>query len=346
MQDLKKYINKNTLLHLIGSVAFLSIPFISFTYLEMEKGFFNVPHYQRSQLSYILLLAFFYTSYLFFIPKLYFPKKYFLLLLAIIGSYFIIKFLPRYFVDIDYCNSHHIDGRVKCMPPKAFYLNKELRFFIMFLFVLILSFVLRVNNQLAKIRSEKLKAEVSYLKAQINPHFLFNTLNSLYALTLEKSDEAPEAVLKLSSMMRYVVTESIADVVPIAKELTYIKDYIALQRLRLDESTTVSFTVKGDHQGKNIAPLILISFIENAFKYGANPDRESEIKIAIILNEKGLEMQVKNQIVADVTTTEGKTEKGVKNSITRLNYMYPNQHKLYINQTEKDYEINLSIDIA
>ncbi|MCB9426718.1 MAG: histidine kinase [Flavobacteriales bacterium] len=338
--------NKNIVLHLLGSIAFLSIPLISFTYLEMERGFFNVPHYQRSQLSYLLLLVFFYANYFFYIPKLYFPKRYFLLLLAIVGSYFVIKYLPRYFIDIDYCDSHHIDGRVKCVPQKAIYFNKELRFFILFLFVMILSFVLRVNNQLAKIKSEKLKAEVSYLKAQINPHFLFNTLNSIYALTLEKSDEAPEAVLKLSSMMRYVVTESIADVVPIAKELTYIKDYIALQRLRLDESTTVNFTIEGDHQGKNIAPLILISFIENAFKYGANPDRESEISIAIILHEKGLDMNVKNEIVAEITTKEGKTEKGVKNSITRLNYMYPNQHKLNIIQTDTDYEINLSIEIA
>ena len=339
-------INKNSLIHILGSLAFLSIPFISFSYLEMEKGFFDVPHYHRRQLSYLLLLAFFYANYLFFIPKFYFTKKYFWLIFSIIGSLFLIKFLPHYFVDIDYCDSHKIDGSVKCVQRQFFHLNHELRFIILFLFVLILSFILRVNNQLTKIKSEKLKAEVSYLKAQINPHFLFNTLNSIYALTLDKSDEAPEAVLKLSGMMRYVVTESVVDLVSLDKELQYVRDYIALQKLRLDENTHVNFSIIGDTLGKSIAPLILISFIENAFKYGANPDQESTIEIDITVDDERLGLHVKNQIVAEAIPDDFKTEKGVQNTIKRLNYMYPDQHSLIINHDKDNYEVKLNIDIV
>ncbi len=336
--------NRNFILHALGSIAFLSIPYISFTYLEMDKGILSVPHYQRNQLSYVLLWLFFYANYLYFIPKLYFTKKYFWLLIAIVSSFFIIKAAPRFFVDMEYCNNHNIDGTVKCAKRKAFHLNKELRFLTLFLFLVILSFVLRVNRQLAKIKSEKLKAEVSYLKAQINPHFLFNTLNSLYALTLEKSDEAPEAVLKLSSMMRYVVTESVADYVSLEKELTYINDYIALQKLRLDASTKVFFEVKGDTKGKRIAPLILISFIENAFKYGANPDIQSTISILIDVFDTSLSMRVNNQIVVEAVSDDFKTEKGIKNTIKRLNYMYPNEHVLEINQSKDAYSVVLKIE--
>ena len=338
------FTNRNVLLHALGSIAFLSIPYISFTYLEMDKGILSVPHYQRNQISYVLLWLFFYMNYFYFIPKFYFTKKYVWLLGGILASFFIIKYLPRFFVDLEYCNSHNIDGTIKCAERKALHLNKDFRFLTLFLFILILSFVLRVSNQLAKIKSEKLKAEVSYLKAQINPHFLFNTLNSIYALTLEKSDEAPEAVLKLSSMMRYVVTESMVDFVGLDKELTYIKDYIALQQLRLDENTKVVFEIKGSGLGKQIAPLILISFIENAYKYGVNPDQQSTINIHIDINDKELYLQVGNQIVVDVLPEDLKTEKGISNTLKRLNYMYPNQHELKITNDLKQYHVSLKLN--
>ena len=145
----------------------------------------------------------------------------------------------------------------------------DAQFLIPFLLVIALAFLIKITNRLNEINTEKRNAEVSYLKAQINPHFLFNTLNSLYALTLQKSNEAPIAVLKLSGIMRYVVTESNREYVPLEKELNYIKDYIALQKLRLDPNVSLVFEIDGEPFGKAIAPLLLIPFIENAFKYGA-----------------------------------------------------------------------------
>ena len=130
--------------------------------------------------------------------------------------------------------------------------------------------MLKINSRLKLAEKEKVNAELSYLKAQINPHFLFNTLNSIYSLAIEKSDYTATAVVKLSSMMRYVITDASHKFVPLEKEINYISNYIELQKLRIDSSIKLMYTVTGDISDKKIAPLVLISFIENAFKYGVN----------------------------------------------------------------------------
>ncbi|WP_227658788.1 sensor histidine kinase [Flavobacterium haoranii] len=186
---------------------------------------------------------------------------------------------------------------------------------------------------------------MSYLKAQINPHFLFNTLNSIYALTIIKSDEAPNAVLKLSSMMRYVVTESSQDFVPLSKEIEYINDYITLQKLRMNNDVNFSFNFVGNETGKVIAPLILIPFIENAFKYGLNPDEESEIKIELVVLDFNLTLVVKNKMVVDEISKDLKTETGIENTKKHLEYLYPKKYLLEITEIENDYIVSLNINL-
>jgi len=178
--------------------------------------------------------------------------------------------------------------------------------------VLTISFLIKLNQRLDTIKEEKQIAEISYLKAQINPHFLFNTLNSLYALTLEKSKEAPNAVLKLSSIMRYVVTESNQDFVPLEKEINYIKDYIDLQKLRIDKDANLKISIEGESKGKIIAPLIVIPFIENAFKYGINPDENSFIDIKIKIDSDNFLLNVKNSIVNKNLSEEEKQKLELK----------------------------------
>jgi len=214
-----------------------------------------------------------------------------------------------------------------------------------FLLVFSLSFFLRVNERLTHIQSEKLKTEVSYLRAQINPHFLFNTLNSLYALALEKSDAAPEAILKLSSMMRYVVTESGRDRVALDNEVNYIKNYISLQQLRMDGNTPFTFTVTGSTAGKYISPLLLIPFIENAFKYGLNPDEDSNIAVHINIIDAQLELKVKNNNVTISLPPDEESGHGIANTRQRLEYLYPERHKLQIFDVEEYYEVQLTLTL-
>jgi LytS/YehU family sensor histidine kinase len=215
-------------------------------------------------------------------------------------------------------------------------------FFLVFA-VLFFSLLLRIASQWRRSEKEKLNAELSYLKAQINPHFLFNTLNSIYALAIEKSDNTATAVAKLSGMMRYVISDAAKRFVPLDKELAYIKDYIELQRIRFGDTIQLYFDINGTANGKQIAPLILISFIENAFKYGVNAEEDSVIGIHMNIEENKLNMRVYNHKVNVQMAHEGKTGTGIANTKTRLDLLYPARHLLTISENEKEFSVSLTL---
>ncbi|HRD40256.1 MAG TPA: sensor histidine kinase, partial [Bacteroidia bacterium] len=185
--------------------------------------------------------------------------------------------------------------------------------------------------------------ELSYLKAQINPHFLFNTLNSIYSLAIQKSDETANAVVKLSGMMRYVLTESQNEFVSLQKELDYINNYIELQKTRLDSTIKLHYTITGTTTGKAIAPLILIPFIENAFKYGVNAEENSEITIEISVNEAAINLFVKNNKVSIRPDPENRSGLGIENTKSRLLLLYPGKHYLNIDDNSASFSVSLSI---
>ncbi|WP_165806828.1 sensor histidine kinase [Balneicella halophila] len=194
-------------------------------------------------------------------------------------------------------------------------------------------------------RTEQVASELYYLKNQINPHFLFNSLNSIYALTVKKSDQAPEAVITLSELMRYMLYETDHHFVPVEKELQYIENYIKLQRLRMADSSNVTLKVKGDITNKKISPLILISFIENAFKYGVNSSGKTKINIVLTLSNDQISFHCDNAISntqKDKNTPEGI---GLKNTKERLDLLYSNKYSLEIVHTEDNYSVDLKLDI-
>jgi len=339
--------NRQLVLHTIGSIIFLSIPIFFSPDFDSWSVLFSIVPFKRNFLCYILLLIFFYFNYFYLIPRFYFTKKRIVFFCIIVFCYLFIAYVPSLIIPMDF---HHfskpdMDFPMPRMPHRNFIRPFEGDSVIQFLLIFALSFLLKINDQLTNMQSEKLKAEVSYLKAQINPHFLFNTLNSLYALTIEKSNEAPKAVLKLSNMMRYVVTESTQDFVSMEKEIGYIKDYIDLQLLRMDENTQFSFEIKGNPAGKCISPLILIPFIENAFKYGLNPEENSGISIFIDIREDELYLETANNIVSINIPDEEKTEKGTENTKKRLSYLYPKKHKILIFDTPETFQVKLTISL-
>lgn len=194
-------------------------------------------------------------------------------------------------------------------------------------------------------QQDMLKSEVSYLKAQINPHFLFNTLNSLYALSLVKSDDAPNAILKLSSIMRYVVTESSKEKVSLKSELDYISDYIDLQKLRLTKNTQIDYKIYGSVENQAIAPLLFIPIIENCFKYGVNQTENVVIKIHISVDNNEILLETFNKKVAKNISELEKTETGIINTQKRLDILYLNKYKLNIENTDSDYKVQLKINL-
>ncbi len=143
---------------------------------------------------------------------------------------------------------------------------------------------------------EKLNAELAFLKSQINPHFLFNSLNNIYSLAYQKSDKAPEAILKLSGMMRYMLLESHDHLVSLQEEVTYLENYIELQKLRFNEQTYIQFAMESDREDYRIMPLLLISFLENAFKHGIVTDKDHPVRITIRAMNDQLTFVAENRI--------------------------------------------------
>ena len=216
----------------------------------------------------------------------------------------------------------------------------------LFLFALFLALLLKIRNRLKQTEAEKLHAELAYLKAQVNPHFLFNTLNSIYSLALEKSDRTPDAIVKLSSLMRYVLLEASREKVPLEQELTYLSDYIQLQQTRFEGSSLVSFSISGQPEGKSIAPLLLIPFIENAFKHGVNPEEPSAILIRIDIVDDQLILLVTNKKLASPQPTPIPSGLGIQNTRLRLQLLYPARFTLNIDDGTKDFSVSLTLKLT
>ncbi len=333
------------LINVIGCLAFLSIPILTSPDFNEGWNLIHVKPFQQYFFRYSLLIVLFYANYNYFIPNLFFKKRKLLFFITCLVSFLMLIYLPNTFIPDEPFHHMHNFGSHRPIKPHESFLFFDTQILISYLLMLSFALLIKMNRNLSRIKTEKLNAEVSYLKAQINPHFLFNTLNSLYALTLEKSNEAPNAVLKLSNIMRYVVTESAVNFVSLEKEINHINDYIDLQKLRIDGETNLVVTVEGNPSGKVIAPLILIPFIENAFKYGINPDENSFIEIKIKIEADNFILNVKNSIVNTIIADELKTEKGLENTTKRLSYIYPNRHTLTILEKNTVFEVNLKIHL-
>src|ERR1700761_5181286 len=185
------------------------------------------------------------------------------------------------------------------------------------------------EQRVTQAEADKASAELSFLKAQINPHFLFNTLNNIYTLAITKNEHTADSIMKLSNIMRYVTDDVTDDFVPLQSEIDCISDYIELQRLRIGEKTSIDVYISGDIGNKQIAPLILMTFIENVFKYGISKHTRSVIVIKIIGNETGISFFCQNRIFPEKDEKQ-RAGIGLKNTMQRLDHLYPSRYKLDI----------------
>jgi len=192
-----------------------------------------------------------------------------------------------------------------------------------------------------EIEKEKLATELSFLKSQINPHFLFNTLNNIYSLALVKSEGTADAVLKLASIMRYVLGETKHDTVDLDKELQFIRHYIELQKVRLTDKVSIELNVEGETDQKQIAPLILIPFVENAFKYGVSTKETSKLIFTVKTNENSIYFTAQNKVVSHDKGNNDNTGIGLKNTKRRLELLYPQKHKLSVTEENNLFFVHL-----
>ena len=332
----------NIIYHLLGIILVLLIPSILFPTLIHSQSI-PIAFIVKDTVLVAFLICFFYVHYHYIIPKMYNSKKYILYGTTIILIFaFISSFAIPFKQLLPDPHSH-----AKIELNNIQYFLRELRQnFFFFIGVLFASLALKLNHQWKQIEQEKLNAELSYLKSQINPHFLFNTLNSIYSLALVKSDSTPKAILELSSLMRYVISESKEKYVPLEKEIDYSTNYIDLQKLRLDDTVNVSFTTEGEIQNKEISPLMLIPFIENAFKHGVNPEENSIIDIFLIVQGENLLLKVTNALVTRMTDTFTKSGFGIENAKTQLSLLYPNKQSLTLEEANHCFIVTLKINIS
>jgi len=193
-------------------------------------------------------------------------------------------------------------------------------------------------------QQERLKSELSFLRSQISPHFMFNILNSIVYLIRSKSDLAESVTIQLSELMRYMLYTSSEESVPLEKEVNYLKNYIELQRIRFEEDVAISLDISGQIGDQLIDPMLLIPFVENAFKHGVGLVRDPIIEVKIKANNNDLYFSVKNKLGAE--TQEDKDPSsgiGLRNVRRRLELLYPQAHQLEIKQSEEWYFIDLHL---
>lgn len=205
--------------------------------------------------------------------------------------------------------------------------------------------ILYHQSRTRDLERQNLTSELKFLKTQIDPHFFFNTLNSLYALTLKKSDEAPDTVLKLSNMMRYMLYECNDKTVPLEKEIAYIKNYIDLESIRVPDRNVVNLSIEGDPENKQIMPLIFSPFIENSFKHGLSTVDSGFIDIKLKILEDHLFFNLSNSYQPSDRGKDKLGGIGLENVKRRLNLVYPDNHMLRIDKANSTYTIELYIKL-
>ena len=294
----------------------------------------------------VVNISLFYINYLIILPTFLNRKKYLWvglsILLLVMVTAFIKCGLAYYFYDI-------VIKREGSKFIMDFWLYYSSAAFVSCFFIL-LSTVLKfiqdwfLNEKVkSNLENENLIAELAFLKSQINPHFLFNSLNNIYSLAYQKSEKTPEAILKLSEIMRYMLYESNEDKVALSNEIRYLENYIELQKLRFKDNIYIKFEINGDPLGLMITPLVLISFVENAFKHGIATDIENPISIVLNLSEDKLFFHVSNiksSMNKDITGGIG-----LQNVQRRLSLIYKDRYRLHIDDNNDIYNCELYLNL-
>lgn len=307
----------------------------------------------------IKFIVLFYVHALILIPRFFANKKYtqYILYLTILFLVVVsIPFISKYFLHIE-TNHHHLEintlhnqhqqyeheghhGHHGRMPM----MDMGMHFF-MSIIILILPFLLHVYKSWVSSEKEKTEIELSFLKSQINHHFLFNSLNSIYSLSLQESKETPKAVHSLSYIMRYVLDETVKDKSLLSKELEYIHHYLSLQRVRLNEKIKLSYTELGDAKKNLISPMILIPFIENCFKHGISTIHDCAITISIEIENNKLILKTENEIISTSNTKEVVSGIGILNVIKRLEHDYFEKFTYTKNIIDNKYIVELKLEL-
>ncbi len=292
-----------------------------------------------------LALMVYFTNYL-LIPKLLYKKYYFWFGLAFVSMIVVSSTIKMNILGrlLDNPILLNLGGNLKA----RLYDNVIPHFFLVLSGValkLMMDYI-RMQQHMVEMAKEKAEAELNFLKSQINPHFLFNSLNSVYFLIEKNNLEARDALHKFSGMLRYQLYEMNGDKIPVEKEIHYLNDYVDMQKLRKDENYAVEFICAADVKGFSIEPLLLVPFVENAFKHiSHHKDRRNFIKIDLRMNNRALHFTIANSKEAVEKSTDRHAGIGLNNVKRRLELLYPQKHELKITNETDTFNVDLIIKI-
>ncbi len=313
---------------------------------QSDKGSGLIFRNTLIHLFYLMLIV--YVNYLYLIP-VFLSKNRFL-------TYLILLFLTALIITPieNVCLYWNFQDYVD-ISSKIELIENQYRHFILLISLLVLSTILKITKEWfsqqsiqKELENKNLQSELSFLKSQINPHFLFNTLNSIYALSLKKSDKAPELVLHLSEMMRYMLYKSNEKEVPLEQEIQYIKNYLALEQTRYGDKARIEFKCNGSATEQHrIAPLLFITFLENSFKHGLSQSiKEGFVVCELTISEKSIFFTLQNSKAIEMDELYFQGGIGLSNVKRRLELLYPDRYELEIVDSEDTYNVCLQIIIT
>jgi sensor histidine kinase YesM len=327
--------------HVLIWIGFFMLPFIDDTRMHISTYFII-----RNLFLVLTLVTFYYSNDLILLPRLFLRRKNTAYILVVLGCILTIMVLNFIFAIV----------LNRFVPSEFHHPNNLHKFFIPFfpaVFVYAISTAIRITGEWFKnekqkkdMENEKLNSELAFLKSQVNPHFLFNILNNICSLARKKSDDTENAIIKLSHIMRYMLYESKDEKVSLEKEVEYLQNYIELQRLRISDKVDINFSIAGDPESGMIEPMLLIPFVENAFKHGVSYLEESKIDISLKIERAALIFKVENfKIRKNADAVQMESGIGLRNVLRRLDLLYPGKHVITINEDGTKYIVDLKITL-
>jgi len=332
----QKLLKIEPLCHVFIWSIVLFYPYVK--YAGREGGYMMSFTHELNSLFFKMTISYF--LYLWYFPKKNRVKYIPLVIIAFLVNTTLYELADGFFhEDLDHLWMHFMAN-----------LLTYLSFGVVFFTIFSIKKLYKKQIEIDSLVKEKQQAELKALKAQVNPHFLFNTLNTIYANALKKDDKTPDLILKLSDSFRYLLHEGQNEVVTIQKDSKHIQDYINLQQERLTNKVTVQFSLKIDNKEQLIPPLLFIGFIENAFKYTSILKGENHcIDITIRLNQKQLLFQCKNPFnknaIQELDLNWEKSGVGIKSTQKRLQLLYPEKHTLEIKKEDEKFNVLLKIQL-
>ncbi|MEM0994837.1 MAG: histidine kinase [Bacteroidota bacterium] len=347
----------NKAYNILGQTLFWVLTWMFVTFMLLNAWEDPQRYFSRIWISFLGIAIVVTVNLQYLLPKFFFSQQ--RTAFVLLGILLIVAITLFFYWDsfpwVEWLNEKTRGGRPSKNTGRRYYsgfrwLNRFMPFLIALLgstLFEIASYVSRKEKEVVQSQKEKLETEIKFLRSQINPHFLFNALNNIYTLTLIQSKSAPENLLRLSDMLRYMLYDGEAKKVPLQKEIIYLKNYINLQQLKDSEGLNVTFELDESQPNLMVPPLLLIPFVENAFKHSQIEDQaEGWITIVLETTIDQLNFKVENSIPA----TDFKKDKvggiGLENVKRRLALLYPNQHSLEIRSVNQVFTVELRLDLS